>query len=446
MAGNDRSMRGRLGRVTEYFALGVAIVASFCVGYFFDHRQPNASTTPPPVTSPPPRLPLTVYSFEKTSPIRPNEMSRSAERLTREEQSSVARAARIRGDIEMIENECRLAAGGDWDRWDHETVDYRKALGAKIDVLKHVDSVSPIDQLCQFEPLQGRNGFPLFEVCAKYQIQHLFDPTAWAGFRRERAVVAAHRWLRNRGIDLIFAPVPKMSEVYVEHFLDRCPADGIIAPYVRRTILELLKADVEVIDLFPRFRTLREPDPDYLFNSADTHWAPRGMRITAKEVADRIERYRFGSSARYALPIVKTALAPFQITPAFVRDGRAQEQNGWKALTVEQRKIAESVQPANINRVLTLDDRTPPDDPQSPVMIIGNSYVLNFREQLIRELNLLVSTLAYNDQTTQAFGEFLRDPDLLGHTRVVVWITSEAHLMQFQAMPPEILDTLAREQ
>jgi hypothetical protein len=113
-------------------------------------------------------------------------------------------------------------------------------------------------------------------------------------------------------------------------------------------------------------------------------------------------------------------------------------------LTAEQQQVAASVQPPTINRVSTYDDQNVPDDRNSPVLIIGHSYVLNFREQLVRELNLLVSTLANDDQTTQAFIEFLRDPDLLAHTRVVVWVTSDSHLMKFRPMPQPILDALDR--
>jgi hypothetical protein len=89
-----------------------------------------------------------------------------------------------------------------------------------------------------------------------------------------------------------------------------------------------------------------------------------------------------------------------------------------------------------------LDGSEPPDDPESPVLVIGNSYVVNFREQLIRELNMLVQTRAADDATTEAFSDFLRDPGVLAHVRVVVWVTTEQHMTEFKPLPKPIMDTL----
>jgi hypothetical protein len=88
------------------------------------------------------------------------------------------------------------------------------------------------------------------------------------------------------------------------------------------------------------------------------------------------------------------------------------------------------------------DGSMPPDDPQSPVLLIGHSYLRHFRELLIRELNLLVNTNSSANGTTESFADFLRDPEILSHTRVVVWITTDSHMMDFKPMPPPVLATL----
>src|SRR5262249_4311715 len=140
--------------------------------------------------------------------------------------------------------------------------------------------------------------------------------------------------------DLIFVPAPRMTETYIEHFLDPCPKDGVIAPHMRRTVLEMLKDDVEVVDGFSLLRSARNSDEEYLYNSGTPHWGPRAMRVTAKEVADRIARYKFGARARYGLPICKTGPGPFiwQTRLGGIDDV------GYQAFTDEQRKLATGAQ------------------------------------------------------------------------------------------------------
>jgi hypothetical protein len=341
-------------------------------------------------------------------------------------------------DVAAIEAQCQKAAGGDWDKWQKDTEPYRSALKARIVELRIYPERAADRVECQYEALAGRDNFPLFEVGAHYYLNYLVDPRVIEPFRRERAVVAVHRWLRRQGIDLIFAPTPKMTEVYVEHFLDPCPPDGVIAPHMRRTLLELLKEDVEVVDGPSLFRSVRDTDEEYLYNAGTPHWAPRAMRVMAKEIAGRIERYRFGARARYAIPMCKTGPGPF------IWQGHlgGMHDVGYQSLTDEQQKRAIAAQTTNESHVTMLDGRSPPNNPDSPVVVVGNCWVDSFGDQLVKELNLLTSTFAGPSRSTEAFGDFLRDPTLLQHCRVVVWITNEQHMPLFKELPPPIMKTL----
>ena len=131
-----------------------------------------------------------------------------------------ARAAAIRRDAEAIEAECRQAAGGDWERWQRDTASYRAALKSKIDALKFFDPPRATYDEANSEPLEGKDGFPLFEVGPRAFLQFLYRPETLDTFRKDRSVAVVHRWLQAHGVDLIFVPAPKMTEVYVEHFLD----------------------------------------------------------------------------------------------------------------------------------------------------------------------------------------------------------------------------------
>jgi hypothetical protein len=351
-----------------------------------------------------------------------------------------ARQAAIRRDADAIAAECRRAAGGDWDRWERDTAVYRAALKARIDPLKTIDQQRSVYYEAQNEPLEARDDFPLYEVGPRAGLQFLYQPDTLDAFRKDPPIVTAHRWLRHRGIDLIFVPVPRMTEVYIEHFLDTCPADGIIAPHVRRMIYELLNEGVEVVDGLPLFRSLRDADPEYLYNTADSHWAPRAMRIMAKEVADRIVRYKFGASARYALPIVTTAPDRFSIQgftgPEHV--DTATDQYGWAALTEQQQARARPAQTSSFSRVTMPNGQEVPADRESPVILMGNSFAQHFREQLVKEMNLLVSDHWRPASNTDMFTDFLRDPEALKHCKVVVWVASVRHLQDFKPLPDRI--------
>jgi hypothetical protein len=343
-----------------------------------------------------------------------------------------ARAAVIRRDADRIDAECQRAAGGDWAKWQRDTEPYRARLKAKISGLAPVSGLRPA-------AMEGRDGFPLFEIGPHEHLNYLCDPAVLDGFRRERPVVAARRWLGARGIELVFVPAPKMTEVYVEHFVDPCPADGVIAPYVRRALRDLLEEDVEVVDVFSLLRPEREPCPDYLYHAADTHWAARAMRLVAKEVAERIGRYEFGRTARAGRRVVKAEPQGYETcAPGGSRESGTPAEHDWLSLSEPQRRIAEKVPVRKIDRVTLANGAAVRDDPTSPVLVIGNSYADNFCELLIDELNLPVATHSTGGQTTEAFAEFVREPELLDHCRVVVWVTTEQHLTHFKPLPPRV--------
>jgi hypothetical protein len=355
-----------------------------------------------------------------------------------------SRATAISQNKAEILAECQHAAGGDWQRWERETMPYRAALKARLDDVKPFDPVREPWLKDKTRVLEGRDGFPLFEVEPRKNLDYLYDSESLDHFRKNRAVLAAHLWFRQRGIDLILVPVPKMTEIFIEHFIDPCPPDGIIAPHVRQTLLELLNEGVEVVDAIPLFRRVRDADAECLYNTADIHWGPRAMRVMAKEVADRIQRYDFGAEARSAAPIVTSTPGSFdiQLVPSSVRPGDLPRMDGWMSLTAQQRSRAAAVQPRTIPHVTLLDGREPDDDPKSPVLLMGNSFVVNFREQLIKQMNLRVRTRWSGGQTTEGFSTLLREPEVLDGCRVAVWMTTEQQMAHFSIMPEPIMKAL----
>jgi hypothetical protein len=421
--------RAALARVLLVSSLCIAVAAGFFAGYRYQPAQRAAAAAGEADGS----------SFDVKKGFPRPDAPRPVDPRQAEPAAVEARATAIRRDIESITAECRRAAGGDWDRWQRDTARYRTDLRTKVESLKALHPTQADNSFSKWAPLEGRDDFPLFEMVASVNIDYLYDPASLDQFRKERAVVAAHRWLRERGIDLIFVALPKMTEVYIDHFIDPCPPDGIIAPHVRRTLLELLESDVEVVEGFRPFRSFRDAGDEYLYQAADTHWAPRAMRILAKVLADRIERYRFGARARYGLPIAGTTLGPSGTTAFVPERGKwLPTQYGWAALTPEQWKRAESILTTTDICATTWDGQDLNDDPNSPVLLVGHSYLWQFDKHFARELNMRINVHAVAARTTEVFRDFLREPDLLAHCRVVVWITTGRDWPRFPPLPPEI--------
>ncbi|HVK15412.1 MAG TPA: hypothetical protein VM533_00595 [Fimbriiglobus sp.] len=338
------------------------------------------------------------------------------------------RAEPIRATIAQIRVECQRNAGGDWGRWVQMLEPYRSSLRVRVQEAKTFDPMAKGYFEARSPVLQAKDDFPLFECAPKNYLHFVLDPESLEPFRKERSVAAASRWLKQKGIDLVFVPVPKMTEVYPEKFADGSPADRIIAPQVRRLWLELLEADVEVVDLLPTFLVERDAGQGYLYLPADPHWAPRAHAIGARVVADRLKRYDFVSRAQTGPPICRAVEMPF--TPIA-------ETAGYAALNPEQRVRAEKAHPKTHTQVANLEGKFF-HSTQSPVLVIGNSYNAWFRDLLGKELN---TALHYHDaggQTTEAFGDMLRDPDMLKDVKVVVWVTTHNALDAFKPLPKPI--------
>jgi hypothetical protein len=340
------------------------------------------------------------------------------------------RRSQVRRDAYAIQSECESAANGNWRKWEDDTARYRVALKTRLARLKRIDALN-------YEALAGRD-MPIFEGNPRMNLAHVLDPEHWDVFRKTRPVVAASRWLRDRSIDLIFVAVPTMPEVYIEQFLDETPPDGVIAPHLRQTFLELLESDVEVVNTFRLMREVHNQGFQYL--PADHHWNQLGMRRTVRDVASRLARHQFGQEVRNASPLTRVRRGPYLLP--HTDNGPSWLASARPSITDNQWKAATGTLPRAMDYITSPDGSLVPDDPGSPVMLIGNSFAMHFRELLIREANLRLRTRWGNGYTTGAFAGFLREPEMLEGNRVIVWVTSEDTICQFLPMPPSIMAAL----
>ncbi len=193
------------------------------------------------------------------------------------------------------------------------------------------------------------------------------SPPILAGGAGTRTVVDFARQLRERGIDLLVVPLPSRLNVYPELVVET-EFDGSFAgfaPGLRRWMLELVDADVEVIDLLPALSAQRgaveAPGHEQVFLRMNPHWTPRGLRVAVDEIGRRVEAYDWfarGSSESRLEVSSREWTHPRQVLP-------------------------EGAQPAQLRLERVVDARgqaVAASDRGSPVQLLGGSFCILFEE------------------------------------------------------------------
>ena len=336
------------------------------------------------------------------------------------------RAAAIRDTIRSLREECQRSAGGDWNRWVEQLSPFRASLLKRIREAKPYNLQAEGSFEARSSVLEGRGDFALFESSPEYYLRYLYDPESLDGFRKRRPVVAAARWLKSQGINVIFVPVPKMTEVYAEHFADYYPSDRVVAltcggsswncwnPMSRSWISSPSSWRQET--RIPR-----------RFSSQPILTGRPGWAIAAHVVGERLKRYPFVTMALESPRICQPAELPFP---------PASQGATYLGLSPGQRRRAESVHPRTYHTVQSCT--RPLHDPASAVIVIGDSFNGGFWELLSQEINLPIGQLSGGGHTTDAFKDFLRDPGSLKQCKVVVWLVCDTSLIGAWPLPKPI--------
>jgi hypothetical protein len=234
------------------------------------------------------------------------------------------------------------------------------------------------------------------------------------------AIVDYHRQLKDRGIHLLFVPLPVKPFVYPEKLWPGYPASGRAACNVDREAFEksLDRAGVDVFDATDDLWNAK--DRGELFLKGDTHWTPRGMEIVAGRIAERLR------------PIVGPPTRTYGTTRKTVsHDGdllRMLEVPPDSGLFLKQS--------------IEISEVTAQEGGEAPVLLLGDSFTNVFSrrelewgeraglgEHLMLRWGVPVEILARNGGGATGVRELLsRLPALLRRKRVVVWACSSRDL------------------
>ena len=272
------------------------------------------------------------------------------------------------------------------------------------------------------EALSGRDGWLFYRPGVRYLTQTL--PSNKASGDPVSAIVAFRDRLSSRGIRLLVVPVPGKASVYPDMLTSRAlHLDRPVNRHTLAVIEALRKAGVETVDLtetFSKARSASSPKTDEPYYLAqDTHWAPQGMRLAAKTVAERL----------LALGWVEKGPPRYALQPAPV------DRLGDVLKMMQSPQIERHSTPEQVRSIQVVDPRTDApykDDTASEVLVLGDSFLRiyesdppgsgGFIAHLAYELQLpLASIVNDGGASTLVRQELSRKPALLENKRVVIW-------------------------
>lgn len=169
--------------------------------------------------------------------------------------------------------------------------------------------------------LRGRDNWLFFRPDVRYLLEpNRLDPPATEKYprgltwvqpatgvaRRDSAIRAITHFrdlLRARDIELVVMPVPGKPSIYPDKVTDRM--EGRYQSFRSPTLdllAELDKQGIHTVDLFRVFGQARDRHSEgdaspSLYLAQDTHWTPRGARLAAETVAQKIRSLGLASPA-----------------------------------------------------------------------------------------------------------------------------------------------------
>jgi lysophospholipase L1-like esterase len=214
--------------------------------------------------------------------------------------------------------------------------------------------------------LMGRDGWLFYKPRVDYLVQSSRDdPSHDTGpVAAVRAIVRFRDQLASRGIQLLVVPVPCKASVYPDK-LTRRAQDLPLKSRTLEVIAALHAAGVETVDLFEVFQESRATGAGAaskpLYLARDTHWSPEGVRRAANVIADRIVE----------LGWLKNGTVQYRRQAVSIeRNGdivQMMQLPGGHQFFAPEKTRCEQV-------VLASDSGVYQDDPNSPVLCLGDSF------------------------------------------------------------------------
>ncbi|GAF86253.1 unnamed protein product, partial [marine sediment metagenome] len=246
-------------------------------------------------------------------------------------------------------------AGGDFAAWEKKVAPFHD------DVRQALES-----RPAEFSGIVGLDGFLFFrrslEVFVAGDLRKQKE-----GLNPFPVIVGFKKQLDDRGIDLLFCPIPVKAAVMPGKLSANAPpASGpYVNPYTTKLLAELAEAGVECVDLMPAFMAERDkPATEPFYMKLDTHWSHRALRVAASVFAERIKGYDWYPE------LVKEPVA-YTVKKVTVKR-RGDIVVGPRMLPAAER-IKYAPMKLHAEQVLKPDGSFYKDDESSPIVVLGDS-------------------------------------------------------------------------
>jgi hypothetical protein len=210
----------------------------------------------------------------------------------------------------------------------------------------------------------------------------LADPVA--------AIIDFQQQLKAREIELLLVPVPPKASVYAEKIVAGFDVkENDPAPVVHQFYDELRTAGIDVLDLGALFVQKRDDPRGPVFCKTDSHWSGLGCVLAAQAIAERIRpKLQNPVSAKEYAAEWKDVQITGDLDGLLAHETRKPGAEKISIQTVSEKGNGRAVE----------------SDPNSPVLLLGDSHTLVYHDFLAERAGLL-------DQLALQLGFA---PDLIG--------------------------------
>jgi SGNH hydrolase-like domain, acetyltransferase AlgX len=321
---------------------------------------------------------------------------------------------------EALEAELAQLGAGDYAAWQAQLAPFHQAVRARLKRMPR-----------QVKAVAGSDGYLFYQNSLKYVVGGDLEKQR-KGKNPLPIIVEFKRQLEQRGVDFLFVPVPTKLEVYPEKLDPAFLKLGgvIVNPFVRKFLLALSTAGVEVVDLLPTFLGARGVAGESLYQRQDTHWTDRGLRLAAEQLSARIRQYPwYPELARHA--------RAFSVREtSFTRFGDLQS----RLPEAEQKKYTPETLVSH--QVLGPDQEPYSDDPESPIVLLGDSFTAVYELMDVEHAGVsahVARGIGYPLDLVMSYGGgpnvrqklLRRGWDSLGDKRLVIWMMTARDLYDY---------------
>lgn len=258
----------------------------------------------------------------------------------------------------------------------------------------------------------------------RQDVEFLVRPDPWTSDSLDNpieAVVDFQKELQKFGAELLVVVVPGKPSVYPE-FLNPVlyGRKGRGFSPAERFLDSLSARGIQTVNLFPVLQKakLKDRDGDFLYLFTDTHWTPRGARVAAKAIADRVKKYPFYGEISHEL--LQDSLVSVE------RTGDVATMSDLESEFPAQVVEAHVVKNAKTGQPLRSDFR------KSKILILGDSFSRIYEtdapmsagwiSQFAEELQIPVASVVSDGGASTLVREKLaRRSGVLKNKKLVIW-------------------------